>query len=738
MKKLRVVLGVVLATATLGLGLFMSSSASAVTCTPGPGLDLTGCDFTGMDLVGVNLDGSNLTSANLTGANLQNASLLGTNFSCANLSSANLADANLKGAKIGGANFRDAALTGVRSGGISGSVLGSCGNRFGLPGNWIQVQGYLIGDGANLENEDLSANWINLNDKTFLGLRVAGANIQTFSLRHSTVSVVGTPASIPSGFAIVNGYLVGLGTDMRNLSFVNGDFLGADIRGTDFSGSDLTGANLVNTLVGQADFTGATLNQTKVAGIDLRLARLDRVSTEGLIGAPASLPAGFRLVQGFILGPGVSLKSKDLSRLDLQGIDLSGANLEGSNLSGSNLTSANLSNSFLDGVNFDSASLSGLKATGLQGPPSVTGLSANWLVRCNVLVGPGANLSGANLSNSNCDFSNVNLTGANLTGANFGQTGFSNATLDNAVIRGANFANANLQTCNAVGLISDQSTLLPQGFRISNGDLLRPMIRVPSQFISGSMQVGTVASSQRSIWDDGVSLSYKWLLDGVVIQGQTAAEYTIATKDLGHSLQLEVTATRQGYDSVTLATPALTVLLGKLVNVPTPELSGVSKVGSEVTALAGQWSSGTVTAFQWLVDGRPLVPNATNYKYLITGFEAGRQLQVQVTYSATGFEPRNVVSAPVTVAQGTMKFTTPRMTGTAKVGKILAGSSPLWAPNAKFSYQWLLDGKKIPGATKSTYKLLPAQKGRKISLQVTQSATGYATATKVSTSVKVG
>ena len=85
-----------------------------------------------------------------------------------------------------------------------------------------------------------------------------------------------------------------------------------------------------------------------------------------------------------------------------------------------------------------------------------------------------------------------------------------------------------------------------------------------------------------------------------------------------------------------------------------------------------------------------------------------------------------------------MSAANPSITGTAKVGSTLTAKASAWAPGATLSYQWLLDGKAIKGATARTYKLLAAQKGKRISLTVTQRANGYTTVSKTSASIKVG
>ncbi len=79
----------------------------------------------------------------------------------------------------------------------------------------------------------------------------------------------------------------------------------------------------------------------------------------------------------------------------------------------------------------------------------------------------------------------------------------------------------------------------------------------------------------------------------------------------------------------------------------------------------------------------------------------------------------------------------PVVSGKAVVGGTLktAGS---WNPSAvKSKYQWLRDGKAIKGAAKSSYKVVKADKGHKLSVRVSVSATGYIGTSATSKAVKV-
>src|SRR5205807_732156 len=133
-----------------------------------------------------------------------------------------------------------------------------------------------------------------------------------------------TGCTLPAGWrwiALPSGYLIGPGADLRGA-----DLTGRDLTGANLSGANLTGANLTN-----ADLSGANLSGAKLAGV---------VSVpNGLNGTPTHLPADWRLINGFLVGPG-----SNLTRAYFIGQNLSGSNLSGAVLTDALLTNANLTN----------------------------------------------------------------------------------------------------------------------------------------------------------------------------------------------------------------------------------------------------------------------------------------------------------------------------------------------------------------------------------------------------------
>lgn len=172
----------------------------------------------------------------------------------------------------------------------------------------------------------------------------------------------------------------------------------------------------------------------------------------------------------------------------------------------------------------------------------------------------------------------------------------------------------------------------------------------------------------------------------------------------------------------------------------TPKVSGTAKVGKKLTAKVGTWSPMPSFAYQWLRNGEAIA-GATESGYTLTGADAGTKISVTVTGSKSGYTATSKTSGKAkTVAKGTLVKKTPKITGTAKVGKTLTAKPYKWGPasaGAKLSYQWYRGGKKIKGATTATYELVKADKGRKITVKTTGTATGYTTVTsKASKAVK--
>ena len=132
---------------------------------------------------------------------------------------------------------------------------------------------------------------------------------------------------------------------------------------------------------------------------------------------------------------------------------------------------------------------------------------------------------------------------------------------------------------------------------------------------------------------------------------------------------------------------------------------------------------------QWLRNGA-VIAGATGTSYSLTAADRGKR--VSVRYVATAGAARvESTSASRLVAAGVIKTTRkPAIVGKAKVGTKVRANTGRWnTSGVTVRYRWLRGGKPIAGATKATYRLKKADRGKRIRVRVTVSKPGYATVT---------
>ena len=259
---------------------------------------------------------------------------------------------------------------------------------------------------------------------------------------------------------------------------------------------------------------------------------------------------------------------------------------------------------------------------------------------------------------------------------------------------------------------------------------LLALTKTPLPTISGNSTVGSKLSVKPGTWDTGVALTYQWLRQGIAVA--TGTTYTTSSADLGKSITVAVTGTKTGYKSATTTSTAVVISLPALSKTVTPTIKGTTKAGSTLIANTGQWDAGVAFAFQWLRDGA-IIANQTSTTYIATADDIGRSISVRVVGSKAGYLTSTLTSAAAVIQSNSLtKKPTPTVSGTAKAGQTLTAKVGTWDSGVKLSYQWLRNGVAIKGATKATYKLVAADKGKKISVKVTGSKVGYTAVVKTS------
>lgn len=169
-----------------------------------------------------------------------------------------------------------------------------------------------------------------------------------------------------------------------------------------------------------------------------------------------------------------------------------------------------------------------------------------------------------------------------------------------------------------------------------------------------------------------------------------------------------------------------------------PEIDGTVAVGRTVTAKPGSWSPASVSlGYQWLLDGAP-IDGATSGTYTIAAGDFGHDLQVEVTGTLEGFTTTSAKSAATVVAGGLLAPSAVTVSGAFAVGGTVTADATPWTPPATLTYQWLLDGQPIAGATGTSYSPVAGDAGHVLEVKVTGTAPGYQTASVTSVPQTVG
>jgi len=227
------------------------------------------------------------------------------------LAGLDMTEMDLSGARLQGTDMSDARMYGVRSGGIMG--IPSL-----LPQGFSLVNGYLIGPYADLRGADVHG--MDLSNTTMHGVRSGG--------------VTGTPRLLPAMVKLLNGYFVG--------------------RSADLADADLSFVDLGNACLAQAVMYNANLEGAEMGGVRL----IYGVTSGGIKGTPHTLPAGWQLLNGYLIGSGANLRGADLRGLDLGTVSLRRASLERARLEGTNLSRVQLDPIAGQGVGWESVDTS--------------------------------------------------------------------------------------------------------------------------------------------------------------------------------------------------------------------------------------------------------------------------------------------------------------------------------------------------------------------------------------------
>lgn len=175
------------------------------------------------------------------------------------------------------------------------------------------------------------------------------------------------------------------------------------------------------------------------------------------------------------------------------------------------------------------------------------------------------------------------------------------------------------------------------------------------------------------------------------------------------------------------------------VNTTPPSISGTTKVGQELTCNPGEWDDPTLIFFyQWQGNGVDIT-DAVGEIFTLTSAQLGQTVGCVVrARNSAGTTPATAPAVgPITAADAPPANTAvPTISGTAQVGQTLTANKGTWSgsPTPTYTYQWMLEGADIAGATGTTYVPVAGDVGLTISVEVTATnSSGNASATSAPT-----
>lgn len=304
----------------------------------GPGVNLRFCDFAfgaldGADAPDAELLGAIVRSArdaDLSGVDFLGVRLTGApDFSGANLDGVRLAN-HVNQIRIEDATLRDADLQFLRflspGAEFTGSVLREVEVTIADGVRLVDAQLFdvVISQAPGVDFSRVSGTGVFVNG-SIAGANVEGADFSGFTFRNtSSGGVVGTPAALPPGAVLANGWLA---------------VPRALLDTADLSAQDLSAASLVSARARFADFTAATF-APDARFADFYGANFDQADLSAI------LLDGARLSEASLVAVDLAGSSLVASRFEV-------ATIVGSNFAGADLRNANFSNALVLWNTFD-------------------------------------------------------------------------------------------------------------------------------------------------------------------------------------------------------------------------------------------------------------------------------------------------------------------------------------------------------------------------------------------------
>jgi hypothetical protein len=267
-------------------------------------------------------------------------------------------------------------------------------------------------------------------------------------------------------------------------------------------------------------------------------------------------------------------------------------------------------------------------------------------------------------------------------------------------------------------------------------------VTVPS--VTGSDQQGATLSASSGSWSGTTPITFTYLWERcdsgatncASIAGATAQTYTLTFDDVGHTLDVAVTAHNSAGSASASSVPTGAVTgATPPQNSSPPKITGAASEGATDSASAGTWTGAApiAYAYQWqrcASNGGSCVSiaGATKDTYVLTSADVGHTLRLLLTASNAGGTGQASSAATAFVVVGApVNTVAPKLSGTAAQGQTLTTTNGTWSGGAPitYTYSWLRcdtsenNCSTISGAAAVAYALTSADVGHDVVALVT-------------------
>jgi len=242
--------------------------------------------------------------------------------------------------------------------------------------------------------------------------------------------------------------------------------------------------------------------------------------------------------------------------------------------------------------------------------------------------------------------------------------------------------------------------------------------------VTGTATVGGVLTCKPGKWSGNPEFVYTWLREPDESPIASGERYTVSSPDAGNSLVCKVTAKNsEGSASARSNSVAISANAPELKSHESgPKVTGKPAVNETLTCSSGEWvgSPAPIFSYQWLRN--EVAIGVTTNSYVVRPEDRGYTLICQVTATnSAGFSVANSNGLKISGSQPeNVEGKPPTIVGTPEVGEELKCEPGEWTgtPTPELSYQWLLNGSPIHGATTRKLEVIVADEGRAISCKV--------------------